>query len=462
MTTSTDNFKNRTSNLKGLENSEGIPTQGFQDPTGEFPRNDYFYSSSINYAARGAKVNRLWYGGGAEGVPLDITPHGPSQYPLNQVHETISGHVIEYDDTPGSERILIKHNTGAGVEMRADGTTIISSFNNKIEVTGGDHTVIVEGDGQIVYKGNLRLAVSGDLEFDVGGNFKLKTGNDVNLDVGQNYREKINGNLGSIVTGNVSKTIAQTKTDTVLGDKYDVVKGNQKNIVQGNAELNVGLTYTYTAETEMIMSSANINIAATDLSVFGATGTMGGQGIVMYGKGATFEEGVTAPTFKGNLDGKADEAALADKATGASTAGALGSSGTPVYPSHVDTPTTVKPTTSVLPNYLTLSAKGIRKVKVDIGDFLYNIINRNSKNGNVSSKDLNTKEIRSKLRDPSNQQNDQFLGNAVSEGKLSPGYANYTPPGVGRVVGPDPTPQFGVTSIGNNNAETKSKRFTPK
>ena len=46
--------------------------------------------------------------------------------------------------------------------MRADGSVIVSSTNNRIEVTGGDQTTIVEGAGNLVYKGNLNLVVTGD------------------------------------------------------------------------------------------------------------------------------------------------------------------------------------------------------------------------------------------------------------------------------------------------------------
>ena len=41
------------------------------------------------------------------GIDLELPDQKPSVYPFNQVQETESGHVIEIDDTPGGERILI-------------------------------------------------------------------------------------------------------------------------------------------------------------------------------------------------------------------------------------------------------------------------------------------------------------------------------------------------------------------
>ncbi len=143
MTTKRDSFDLRVDKIgEGAENSLGVAQDGMQDPTGEYPKREYNYGSSINKASRGTKINNLYVGGGDIGVSLNIEPQRPSEYPFNQVQETVSGHVIEQDDTPGGERVLIKHRTGAGVEMRADGSVIISAVNNKIEVTGGDQTVI--------------------------------------------------------------------------------------------------------------------------------------------------------------------------------------------------------------------------------------------------------------------------------------------------------------------------------
>ena len=110
MTTKKDNFELRVDKLGvGNEETLGVSYDGMQDPTGEYPKREYNFGTSINKAARGIKINDLYVGGGDFGVSLDIQPQRPSEYPFNDVNETQSGHVVEYDDTPGGERILIKH-----------------------------------------------------------------------------------------------------------------------------------------------------------------------------------------------------------------------------------------------------------------------------------------------------------------------------------------------------------------
>ena len=214
-----------------------------------------------------------------------------------------------------------------------------------------------------------------------------------------------------------------------------------------------------TSGTETIMTTRNLNVGAYDVTVIGVTGTIGGDDIVMYGEGARFDAGVTAPTFTGNLEGKADTAALADKATGADTAGALGSSGTADYPSHVASPATEKPTQTLLDAFLLRSSKGIRKVFVDIGGILKNLVDKSIRNSNISNRTLSTAEVRSKLRDPATLANTAFTANAIAEGKLNPKYNQTAPPSIGRTVKNTPTATFGSTPIGNNPAPSLSERF---
>ena len=85
MTTSVDNLKQRQAALgEGKELTEGIPQDGFSDPTGEYPKQDYFFSNSVNKAAKGEKINNLRMGGGDYGVSIDLPTQRASQFPHNQ------------------------------------------------------------------------------------------------------------------------------------------------------------------------------------------------------------------------------------------------------------------------------------------------------------------------------------------------------------------------------------------
>jgi hypothetical protein len=66
-------------------------------------------------------------------------------YPYNHVYETESGHIREYDDTPGYERIHERHRSGTSYEISANGT--------KTNIIKGDHyTLTSSGDKRFIYK----------------------------------------------------------------------------------------------------------------------------------------------------------------------------------------------------------------------------------------------------------------------------------------------------------------------
>ena len=74
MTNKVDNLKNRKDIIgDGAEETLGIATEGFSDPSGEYPRRDYFFATSINKAAKGEKVNSLTLGGGDHRVSLNLS-----------------------------------------------------------------------------------------------------------------------------------------------------------------------------------------------------------------------------------------------------------------------------------------------------------------------------------------------------------------------------------------------------
>ena len=446
---------------------------GYADTTGAFPKREYIDVASTNLAARGLKRNELYIGGGDVDLNLDLRTNGLSTYPLNQVRETVSGHVTEIDDTPGSERILYKHRTGAGVEMRPDGTVIVSSRYNTIQITGNDHKVIVEGDGDIHYNGNLRLHVAGNMDVEVGGDYNLRVHGDKREDIRGGVEQKVVENHETRITGNKSSYVLGTNSDIVLSDNNSMVKGNNTERVQGKQAQYVGDDILITAANDYNLTSPSVNIAATDLSAISTTGIIGGDNVIYYAKNyygtsATFTAGVTAPTFSGDLTGKADDANQADFATSAGEA-PLGVAGNPGTNTHVDTDTTVRtaggqsinapgPNSAIMSAYLNASELGVRNVQIDQGDAIRDTVNKSVDYGGISKVRLTTDTVRSKLRDPNTSRNSDFIGRCISEGILSASYVEQKPQSfdIGRIFNKDATAVFpkGKT-LGNQNIQAE-------
>ena len=455
----------------------GVEQDGHADPSKQFPKRIYENTPTTNAAARGTVKNDLYMGGGDQGIPLDLNEVVNSQYPLNNVNETVSGHITEIDDTPGSERILFRHRTGAGIEMRADGTVIVNSRNNTIRISGGDEKVIVEGDGEISYNGNLTLNVAGDFDVRVGGNYNVHVSGDEEKDVRGSYIEQVHRNHQSTIRRNKSQYILGTDTETIYGDQNSIIRGNIRQYAEGNIDQFSGETLTMTAEKEVILTSPNMNIGAQSLTVIGDSGTIGGENIIGYDYNhytghsltatdtistntAIITETTTSKEFIGSLTGKASFAAKADEAGSAPPgAGSGGGSQVTGTSTAVDTRATVLPTAVIMDDYINKSSKGSRKVSVDQGDVMKNQIDKSVDYGGVSQRRLTTPEIRSKLRDPNTLANKKFVGAQIAEGKLSPSYINAVPPAIGRRISNDPTPRRGNTPLGNS-SRGRTKRFS--
>lgn len=441
------------------------PTDGFEDFQGAFPLRQYAGKQSTNLEARGIEENKIPYGGGDKGINLELLDQTSSEYPFNQVRRTIAGHVTEFDDTPGREKILIKHKSGTGLEFQPDGTILLYSSKNTVRVTAGDEKVIIEGDGDVTYHGNLKLRVDGNFDLDVGGDFNVTTHGDKLEDIKGGIRQDVNGNIQSLINGNVTTQITRNETRVVHGDQDYFIKGNKSNLVQGVLENLSKDVMRMTSESQAVMSSPDINIGATSLSVFGAAGTIGGDGIVYYGTTAHIDRvnstSMHAPTFHGDLTGRADEAIASDTAIYASYGGGPGG---PAGWTNTNTTaanvTTTEFTIELSEDYLAKHEHAVREVLIDPGALLYNQINRDADYGGVSDRTLTTAEVRSKLRDPLNQQNETFIGAILSEGLMHHSFSNAAPNDIDRIEGREATVRRAQSKkVLGKNPGGETKRF---
>lgn len=436
------------------------PNDGRSDPDKRFPRKEYVGVSGVNNIARGTRVANVYIGGSVPGLDLELNDEPSTQYPENQVKETASGHIIEYDDTNGRERVMIRHRTGSGVEMRADGTVIYSSTNNAIRVVAANEKVIVEGDGEIIYNGNLKMKVAGDFDLEVGGDFNVNVVGDKEEIIKSNFIQSVAKNKTTDIGQNKAETVVGADTQTVLSNKTQIIKGNYDNIVEGIIEIDANGDLVMTSESKIIASSPNTSITADDITVIGDTGVIGGANVIkhaknLYATSATYTAGVTAPTFHGALEGNAK---TATQAGSAGTAGALGAGGAAGDEVNTATDATTKPqpNSSNINSALTTSPiVGIRQVEVDTFDDLKYTINRSRNYGGISETDLNTKSVRSKLRDPNTIANETFVGEAISEGLVSKDFANTIPPTFGKSVSIKDKTQRGSEPMGPSNPKAK-------
>jgi hypothetical protein len=59
---------------------------------------------------------------------------------------TRSGHLVELDDTPGSERVQVYHKSGSYLEILPDGTIVTKSVKDYVQLAAGNMTIFNVGD----------------------------------------------------------------------------------------------------------------------------------------------------------------------------------------------------------------------------------------------------------------------------------------------------------------------------
>ena len=58
---------------------------------------------------------------------------------------TRSGHILEFDDTPGSERVQVYHKSGSYLEILPDGTIVTKSVKDYVQLAAGNMTIFNVG-----------------------------------------------------------------------------------------------------------------------------------------------------------------------------------------------------------------------------------------------------------------------------------------------------------------------------
>jgi hypothetical protein len=118
------------------------------------------------------------------------------------VLETESGHIQEFDDTPGYERINTYHRSGTFTEIDPNGV--------QVNYVVGDSFVVIERNGCISVKGECNLTVEGNV------NIYCRT--DANIQVEQNATVKVGNNLDVGVATDVTMAVGGDFKLKVAGD----------------------------------------------------------------------------------------------------------------------------------------------------------------------------------------------------------------------------------------------------
>jgi hypothetical protein len=190
--------------IPGIPSTPPNSELGFNDPDGVYPslteepdtnrlaRNDIDIPHKILQEKESRRI---------KGIPIAQTqakydePSSEffSTYPDNQVFETKAGHIKEYDNTPGAERIHEYHKSGTFTE--------VNSLGNKHTRVVGKNYEIIANTNHVYVKGNCFLTIDESCFTRIKG--------DWNIEVDGNKNETVKGNVIEKYGKNHNATVAQ-------------------------------------------------------------------------------------------------------------------------------------------------------------------------------------------------------------------------------------------------------------
>jgi len=194
-----------------------------------------------------AQIDGIFEGVAQIPTDLDITswnePATPydALYPRNHVYESEGGHIKEFDDTPGKERIHERHTSGTGFEIHPDGSKVTRVKKDNYEVITNDNFLHIQGISRHTIDEGLRVRV----------NAKGEAGNNYNVEVGQgsNVNIEVNGgniNLTTLGSGqdagdininasrNLNVQVGNQMNVNVIRDSIENIGGKKDELVVGN------------------------------------------------------------------------------------------------------------------------------------------------------------------------------------------------------------------------------------
>lgn len=277
----------------GTRNSYPDPTMLDEPDTNRLARNENVAStkSTVNKAASraagqtGITTASHESAGGSDSSIASTTfdePDNPynAVYPYNGVFESESGHILEFDDTPGAERIHLYHRSGSFEEFHPSGTRVSKTVGKHYSHKQSDSFSHVEGTDTVVIDKGHSLKVNadgeagGDLLVEVGdgGDMSLtvRSGN-VNITVvsGDVNLKVADGNFNKYVNGNVNETITGNYTMTVNGALVETIDGT---VTENTGSVTKTITGTVTTNADGIVNSAT-TITSDATGAHSITGT---------------------------------------------------------------------------------------------------------------------------------------------------------------------------------------------
>lgn len=197
-----------------LPGPQGFISIGFKDPNGKYPLKEFIFEPDTNRLARGITLGTIVPikdANRAIAIPIanqSRTFDQPkssfgARYPFNHVRETESGHVQEFDDTPGKERLLTYHRKGTFTEIDENGTEIHHIVGDNYTIVDRNGCIYITGECNLTTRGNINILCQSDANVQVEGDTKMSFGGNLDIGVAKDFKLSVGGNFLTKTTGKI-------------------------------------------------------------------------------------------------------------------------------------------------------------------------------------------------------------------------------------------------------------------
>lgn len=234
-----------------ITNSIDNPTNaGFGDASHTYPRKEYIGEPDTNRLARHQSISKTLVGRkDAERLTEVETANGQdpwdqpqvpynAKYPYNHVFESESGHVMEFDDTPGNERVHLWHRSGTFMEWDLNGTSVRRVVGDDFQIIERNGHILIQGRANITVEGSCNIYVQNDCNLEVNGNLTTNVHKDYDLNVAGAI--KVTAGKGLFVRSDDAVQMSSEKAFEVVS-KDDVKIGGQGKVSVKSSTSSVAL-----------------------------------------------------------------------------------------------------------------------------------------------------------------------------------------------------------------------------
>lgn len=218
--------------------------KGFKDPNNKYPLKRTINEQELPKLSRGDpgdSIHQLKNSKRRLGIPLPNgefydqpeSPYSPV-YPYNQVKETESGHIQEFDDTPGNERIHTYHRTGTFTEIDANGNVVTKIVGDNYTIIDNNGNISIDGNANVSVMGNINIYCASNANIDVAGSAEMKIGGNFAVGVAGDMDVAVQGDYSVWANGNFNLQ-AKNKGHILAGDNLYVSASNQLHLFSYNA-----------------------------------------------------------------------------------------------------------------------------------------------------------------------------------------------------------------------------------